>query len=93
MTTQRTIFITGITGNQGGALAKYLLDQNFSVIGLTRDANTDKAKQWNAKGATIVGGNLDDPETFKSHLNRADGAFLVQTLQGKEGEIAQGKRF
>lgn len=93
MATQRTIFITGITGNQGSALAKYLLDQNFSVIGLTRDAKTDKAKQWKDKGATIVEGNLDDPETFRSHLNRADGAFLVQTLQGKEGEIVQGKRF
>ncbi|NNE03529.1 MAG: NmrA family NAD(P)-binding protein, partial [Eudoraea sp.] len=61
METNKTIFITGITGNQGSALAKYLINQDCDLIGLTRNENSDKAKQWKAKGVTIVEGNLDEP--------------------------------
>jgi len=93
METQKTIFITGITGNQGGAVANHLLKQNHSIIGLTRNANSEKAKQWNAKGVTIVEGSLDEPEAFKTQLENADAIYFMQALQGKENEIKQGKQF
>ncbi|NNE03194.1 MAG: NmrA/HSCARG family protein [Eudoraea sp.] len=93
METNKTIFITGITGNQGSALAKYLITQDCKLIGLTRNENSDKAKHWKAKGVTIVEGNLDEPNSYKDHLEKADAIFLVQTLQRKENEIKQGKQF
>ncbi len=87
------IFVTGITGNQGSAVAKHLLEQNNSVIGLTRNANSKKAKQLKAKGVTIIEGDMNNPESYESVLNQADGIFLVQALQRKDKEIQQGKRF
>ena len=93
METPKTIFITGITGNQGSALAKYLLNQDHKLIGLTRNANSEKAKQWEAKGVTLVEGDLDHPDSYQDHLDNADATYLVQTLQRKEIEIKQGEQF
>jgi uncharacterized protein YbjT (DUF2867 family) len=36
MTNDRTILITGVTGNQGGAVAQALQDTAFHLRGLTR---------------------------------------------------------
>jgi uncharacterized protein YbjT (DUF2867 family) len=93
MEKQKTIFITGITGNQGSAVAKYALNAGHGVIGLTRNANSEKAKQWKAKGVTLVEGDLSDPESYQAQLDKADAIFLVQVLQKKESEIKQGERF
>ena len=49
----KNAFITGITGSQGSAVAKYLL-KNYSVTGLKRNANSEKAKQWKAQGVTFT---------------------------------------
>tara|TARA_R110001592_G_scaffold10151_11_gene52965 strand:+ start:4380 stop:5252 length:873 start_codon:yes stop_codon:yes gene_type:complete len=93
MERKKHIFITGITGNQGSAVAKHLLEQNNSIIGLTRNANSEKAKQWKAKGITVIEGNINNPESFESYLDQAVAVYLVQSLQRKDQEILQGKRF
>lgn len=90
---KKNIFITGITGNQGSAVAKHQLEQNNSIYGLTRNANSEKAKQWKAKGIKIIEGNINNPETFQSYLDQADIVYLVQALQQKNKEILQGKQF
>lgn len=90
---KKNIFITGITGNQGSAVAKHLLEQNNSVIGLTRNANSEKAKQWKEQGVTVIEGNINNPDSFQSYLDQADAVYLVQALQRKEQEILEGKRF
>jgi len=93
MERKKQIFVTGVTGNQGSAVAKYLLQQNHSVVGLTRNANSEKAKQCKAQGITVVEGNLNNPKSFESYLDQADAVYLVQTLQQKDQEIQQGKQF
>ncbi len=93
MESKKNIFITGLTGNQGSAVAKYQLEQNNSIFGLTRNANSEKAKQWKAKGIKVIEGNLNNPETFQSYLDQADIIYLVQALQRKDKEILQGKHF
>lgn len=93
MENKKTIFITGITGNQGSAVAKHLFAQNNNIIGLTRNANSEKAKQLKAQGITIIEGNLNKPGSFESYLEQADAIYLVQTLQRKDQEIQQGKQF
>ncbi|PKQ45514.1 NmrA/HSCARG family protein [Confluentibacter flavum] len=90
---KKNIFITGITGNQGSAVAKHLLEQNNSVIGLTRNANSEKAKQWKERGVTVIEGNINNPDSFQSYLDQADAVYLVQALQRKDREILEGKRF
>lgn len=93
MENKNYIFVTGITGNQGGAVAKHLLEQNKSVIGLTRNARSDKANDWKEKGVTIIEGDIENPNAFQSYLDKASTIFLVQALQGKDKEIHQGKQF
>lgn len=93
MERKKQIFITGITGNQGGAVAKHQLEQNNSVVGLTRNANSEKAKQWKAQGVTVIEGNINNPDSFQSYLDQSDSVYLVQALQRKNKEILQGKQF
>jgi nucleoside-diphosphate-sugar epimerase len=43
MTSDRTILITGVTGNQGGAVAKALQGSGFHLRGLTRMPEGERA--------------------------------------------------
>jgi uncharacterized protein YbjT (DUF2867 family) len=93
MESRKTIFITGVTGNQGSALAKHLLNKNHSVVGLTRNANSEKSQLLKTKGVILVEGDLSEPASYQEHLDKADAIFLVQVLQEKEKEINQGQLF
>jgi len=94
METSKKILITGITGQQGGALAHSLLNQKVAIFGLTRNKNSDKSKAFASKGITVLEGDLDNPSTYQSHLDNMDAVFCVQAFeQGKDSEIKQGKQF
>jgi len=94
MKNSKKVLITGITGQQGGALARHLLDQKVILFGLTRNKNSEKSKALTSKGVGIIEGNLDDLSSYESHLDNIDAVFLVQSFeQGKENEIKQGKKF
>jgi len=93
MENKKHIFVTGITGNQGSAVTRHLLDNDHEVIGLTRDANSEKAQQLKSQGVNIVEGNLNDSSPFQSEMKKSDAIFFVQSLQGKNNEIQQGKQF
>lgn len=91
MTNSKTIFVTGGTGNQGGAVARNLSNQGFTVKVLTR--NPDSAKVLNLKKLNIklVKGDLNNADTYREHLRDVYGIFSVQTFEnGVEKEINQG---
>src|SRR6202023_3408310 len=50
MTSNRTILITGVTGNQGGAVARALQGAGFHLRGLTRKPDNERAAAL-ARGA------------------------------------------
>jgi len=80
MDQKKIITVFGATGAQGGGLAKaILLDANseFSVRAVTRDVNSDKAKELSAMGAEVVAGDIDDTNSIKKLLEGAYGAFFV----------------
>jgi len=91
----KLILITGITGNQGGAVAKHLIGKGFKLRGLTRKPESDKAKALAAQGIEIVKGDLNDPASVKAALAGVWGAFAVQNTweAGIEGEEKQGHEF
>lgn len=93
MKNKKRVFVTGITGKQGGAVAQHLLERGHEVTGLTRNANSEQAKNWTSIGVKIVEGDLNDPASYASELSNADAVYLVQALQKKNSEIEQGKRF
>jgi uncharacterized protein YbjT (DUF2867 family) len=87
----KTIFVTGATGNQGGAVARNLIRNNFKVKCLTRHPNSVHAHQLEKLDALVVHGDLDKPYTFSQHLKDVDGIFSVQTfVHGIEKEIRKG---
>lgn len=94
METVKNVLITGVTGKQGGAVARNLINENVKVFGLTRSTNSDRAKELSKIGVQILEGDLDDLSSYKSHLENIDTVFFVQALeQGAESEIKQGKMF
>jgi uncharacterized protein YbjT (DUF2867 family) len=91
MNNAKTIFVTGATGNQGGAVANNFLKNGYRVKALTRNPDSDKAKKLRAAGAELVKGDLNDVDSYKDKLNGVDGVFSVQTFEkGPAKEIARG---
>ena len=80
MAEKKIIAITGATGAQGGGLARAILtdaDSAFAVRALTRNPDSDKAKQLAALGAEVVAADVDDVESLKRAFVGAYGAFCV----------------
>src|SRR5258707_3355956 len=94
MTNDRTILITGVTGNQGGAVARALQGAGFHLRGLTRKPDSQRAAPLARDGVDIVKGDLDDEATLRPALAGAWGVFGVQNAgqAGVAREEAHGKR-
>lgn len=94
MTNARTILITGVTGHQGGAVARALSGSGFTLRGLTRKPGSEGAAVLARQGVEVVQGDLDDEASLRRALAGAWGVFGVQNAQeaGVEKEEVQGKR-
>lgn len=68
-------FVTGATGQQGGAVAARLLADGGRVRALTRNPSGPKARTLAATGAEIVTGGLGDP--LDEHVRGADTVLFV----------------
>ena len=91
---EKIVLITGVTGQQGGAVARALAGKGFKLRGLTRKPEGDAAKKLSDLGIELVRGDLDDVGSLKSALAGVWGAFSVQNTweAGVEKEEEQGKR-
>jgi uncharacterized protein YbjT (DUF2867 family) len=89
----RNILVTGATGQQGGSLAKLLLQKKHKVYALTRNAQSSAAQDLGNRGANIVKGDLDDSDSLKRAVKDVESVFLMGTPfeDGTEGEIRRGK--
>jgi uncharacterized protein YbjT (DUF2867 family) len=87
----QTILVTGATGQQGGAVARCLLEKGKKIRVLTR--SPEKAKELSGRGAEVVRGDFEDTESVKEAIQGVAGVFLVGTPfeKGPEAEIEQGK--
>jgi uncharacterized protein YbjT (DUF2867 family) len=94
MTNEKTVLITGVTGKQGGAVARFLAGKGLGLRGLTRKPDGAKARKVAETGVEIVQGDLDDNESLKRALNGVWGVFSVQNTweAGVKKEEEQGKR-
>src|SRR5271168_518977 len=94
MANDRTILITGVTGQQGGAVAQALQGTGFNLRGLTRKPESERAAALTRHDVEIVKGDLDDETTLRRAVAGAWGVFGVQNAgeAGVEREEAQGKR-
>jgi uncharacterized protein YbjT (DUF2867 family) len=80
MSSKKIITVFGATGAQGGGLARAILndkDSEFSVRAVTRDVNSEKAKELTSLGAEVVVADVDDPASVRKALKGAYGAYFV----------------
>ena len=90
----KKVLVTGVTGKQGGAVARHLINKKVEVIGLSRDTGSTGAKELKELGIQMLEGNLDDISSYRSYLENIDTVFFVQSMeQGCDNEIKQGKVF
>ncbi len=94
MARDRTILITGVTGHQGGAVARALHGTGFHLRGLTRRPDGERAAALAHHGVELVKADLDDEATLRRALAGAWGVFSVQNAAeaGPDREETQGKR-
>ncbi|HVB99171.1 MAG TPA: NmrA/HSCARG family protein [Candidatus Dormibacteraeota bacterium] len=96
MADQKIIAVVGATGAQGGGMARAILadpDGGFAVRALTRDVNSEKAKELAKAGAEVVAANVDEPESLDRAFAGAWGAFCVTFYwahSSPEKETAEG---
>jgi uncharacterized protein YbjT (DUF2867 family) len=77
---KRVIAVVGATGGQGGGLVRAITGDpkgGFVARAITRDTNSEKAKELAALGAEVVEGNVDDTESMRKAFEGAYGAFCV----------------
>ncbi|CCH54248.1 NmrA-like family domain-containing protein 1 [Fibrisoma limi BUZ 3] len=80
MSTKRVIAVLGATGAQGGGLVRAILNDpnsKFSVRAITRNPESDKAKELAQLGAEIVAADVYNVESLINAFSGAYGAFLV----------------
>ena len=90
---QRKILVTGATGQQGGSLARLLLQKKHKVYALTRNTQSSAAQDLRNKGANVVKGDLDDSDSLERAAKDVESIFLMGTPfeDGTEGETRRGK--
>jgi len=87
--------VSGVTGRQGGAVARQLLAKGYRVRGLTRNPESERAKAAASWGVELVKGDFEDRASLARALAGCDGAFSVQDFweHGREGEVREGEAF
>jgi uncharacterized protein YbjT (DUF2867 family) len=91
----KIIAVTGATGQQGGAVARKLLEEGWKVRALTRDVDKPAAQELASLGAEVFAGDMDNRAELDAAFQGSHGVFSVQNFWlpnvGFEGEIKQGK--
>ncbi len=74
------VLVIGATGQQGGAVARALLERGRAVRALVRDDARPAARLLREAGASVVTGDLDDPDSVRSAMSSVSGVFLALTM-------------
>ena len=93
MPTRLSVLVTGATGNQGGAVARWLLSRGHRVRALTRKPESAAAKMLKTLGAEIAKGDMEDRGSVAYAASGMDTVFCVSTpfdSGGAETETRQG---
>ena len=80
MVEKKIIAVVGATGAQGGGLVRAILNDKsgeFAVRVITRNSNSDKAKELVKLGAEVVTADLDNLESLKKAFAGTYGVYGV----------------
>lgn len=68
--------VCGITGSQGGAVAENLLNE-YQVVGITRNPESDRGKYFKNKGVIIRKADFDDIHSIKNAFYDCEVIYLM----------------
>ena len=87
-----SVLVCGATGQQGGALARALLERGHNVRAFVRGSGSPEAAELQRLGAELAEGSFDEPSTLEEAARSMDAAFLVVTPfeAGPEAEVRHG---
>jgi uncharacterized protein YbjT (DUF2867 family) len=95
MSDKKIITVIGATGAQGGGLVRAILNDpsgGFTARAVTRDVNSEKAKELARLGAEVIRADIDDQSSMAKAFRGAYGAFCVTFFWAHlspEKEVAQ----
>ncbi|WP_299178041.1 NmrA/HSCARG family protein [uncultured Brevundimonas sp.] len=84
------ILVFGATGQQGGAVARALLEAGREVRILTRNPAAPAAEALRRAGAQVFKGDFEDPASIRQAMQGAEAVFSVQT-SSPGGEITDAQ--
>ncbi|KAH7316607.1 hypothetical protein B0I35DRAFT_479437 [Stachybotrys elegans] len=70
------VFVCGITGTQGGFVARELLQRGAHIHALARDMSAPKAKEFAALGAQLWAGDFDNKDAIHAAIQGCSAIFL-----------------
>jgi len=80
MPEKKIIAVVGATGAQGGGLVRAILKDpsgNFRARAITRDVQSDRAKELAGLGAEVVAADVDDEGSLRRAFSGAHAAYCV----------------
>lgn len=100
MTSKQILVVFGATGNQGGSVIKYVLEDpslasKWHIKGITRDPSKPNAKALEKKGVECITASADDEESLKVAFKGAHTIFGVTNYwehMDETREFQQGKK-
>lgn len=89
----KRIAVTGVTGSQGGATARRLLQDGWRVRGLTRNADSAGARAMAAAGVELIEGDMGDRAALDRLFAGAHGVYGVTDFfrNGLVREVEHGR--
>ena len=93
MSKQLIVLVIGATGQQGGSVARQLLDKGHHVRAFTRDPDSSGARRIESLGANLLIGNMDDRESVIRAAKGVDAVYAMTSFfqSGLEAEVRQGR--
>lgn len=83
-TMSQTIFVAGVTGCQGGAVAHHALKKGWTVHGLTRNADAPAAQALAAQGVRLFPGDYDNTLALKEAIAGCTAVFIALVPQFRD---------
>ncbi len=86
------IMVTGATGQQGGQVARRLLEKGHTVHAFTRKSSSPAAQSLQHLGARLVEGNFEDRTSLEKAMRGVEAVFAMSTPYeaGVETETREG---
>lgn len=85
---RKNIIIIGITGQQGGSIARYFIKTNkYNIIGISRNINSKKSIELKKQGIEMIECNISDYEKLENIFKKEKINYIYSVTNTDDQEI------